>query len=167
MWAVGGSVRDSVWGIQPQHDVDLFFPSRVDLEAAEKAMLEAGAELLSLSPKKTSYTWKGIKYDLIGSWFESLEAILGEVDFTVACAGVDPGEKLLVCHEDYFEDLAAKQLRIQSLPNPASTLMRVARYSRMGFTLSYGDAMRLAKRIREAGDEEAKLFDLEEPTIEP
>lgn len=150
VWVVGGAVRDSVWGIEPQHDVDLFFPSKEDLEAVERIMLASGAELLSLTTKKTSYRWAGRKYDLIGSWFDTLEAALERADFTVACAGVAPVERVLVCHEDYFEDLAGKQLRIHSLPDPASTLMRVARYSKMGFTLSYGDAMRLAKRIREA-----------------
>lgn len=164
-WVAGGAVRDLLQALPIQKDVDVFFPSQEAFETMETALIDAGAIKGRGNDQKVRYNTEDVAFDLIKSPFRSPEQLSEHADFTVATGVVSIISRRMWAHELIFSDLAAKVIRISNLPNPFKTFLRVPRYLGYGFTMDYGQAIRLAHHVRSQDlDKGAKglLFDWDE-----
>lgn len=158
IWCCGGAVRDLMEGRErPRHDVDLFFADGHTF-ASVRLGLERGlqAELLTDQKGKVSLLLPGgLKVDLVREVFESAEALSMNADFSIASGVMELATGELVHQELFFPDLAARVARTANLPHPLRSLPRAVRYAQMGYSLGYGDMMRIAHHIAREGLEKS------------
>ncbi len=160
---VGGSILDALVGRQgqpfaPAKDVDIFFPNEEAFEQArdsfsshEEPFDKGDAKLVYQRPNKTSYTYRGVKFDLVSSVYcDTPEELVDLVDFTVSSGAFDLRDDHFCSHRLFFEDFSAKALRAHALPNPTKTMFRMPRYVQRGFWPDYGTLTRIGKNIESA-----------------
>jgi hypothetical protein len=166
VWVAGGAVRDYFSIGKLTTDIDLYFPDVDNFEKAKKYLMEQktvkvtkeedGKTIIESYPKPLAkkyfendnvimVTYKGRKFDLIKKYFPSPELTISEFDFTVSCAAVDLGK--VYTHETFFIDLAKRQLMINKLPFPLSTMWRMQKYIQKGFYMCSGEMLKLSKAI--------------------
>jgi hypothetical protein len=131
-WIAGGAVRDWYVHRKVLSDVDVWFPSKEDMDRAAQGV----------AWKPTKDTNASINYRVDGKWwvqlvkkhfFSDMEATIAAFDFTVCCAATDG--KSLITHPHFFIDLALKRLAFNTIPFPVSTWKRCAKYMEKGFKL--------------------------------
>jgi hypothetical protein len=165
-WVAGGSVRDYFSIGKLTSDIDLYFPDAESFEACRKYLMEAETRIVKETvdekdiekhiPKTKAVRYfendnvimvkyNGRKFDLIKKHFPSPELTISEFDFTVSCAAVDSGK--VFTHETFFIDLAKRQLMINKLPFPLSTMWRMQKYIQKGFYMCSGEMLKLSKAI--------------------
>lgn len=144
----GGAIRDYFAGQDIDSDIDVFFPNEDARKGANTAMRNNKAFRAAYKSEDISaYWWKGKLVQLIGKhYFENAAAAIAEFDFTVCCAGING--KDIIGHEYFLADLAGKRLAINKLPFPLSTLQRVQKYAKKGFTACSGALLEIAKAIQ-------------------
>ena len=91
--------------------------------------------------------YKGRTFDLIKKYFPSPQATIDEFDFTVSMFAVDT-EKVYT-GETTFIDLAKRQLMINKITYPASTVSRAFRYYKKGFSMCQGEMKKLIESVRD------------------
>jgi len=89
--------------------------------------------------------YKGREYDLVKKYFTDASTCIAEFDFTVCSAAVDLKE--VYTHETFFIDLAKRQLMINKLPYPLSTMWRMQKYIQKGYYMCSGEMLKLSKAI--------------------
>lgn len=167
-WVGGGCVRDYFSVGKLTSDIDLYFPCEEDYTKCKKYLIEQstitiskeeeGKTIITKFPKSkakiifendnvTKIIYKGRPYDLVKKWFPSAAETIKEFDFTVCCATVDI-ENVYV-HDTFFIDLAKRQLMINKLPFPLSTMWRMQKYIQKGFYMCSGEMLKLSKAIGE------------------
>ena len=113
------------------------------LESPEKELFD------EFTPKLKDCT-----YDLVKKFFADPKTTIEAFDFTVSMFAVD-NEKIY--HgETTFIDLAKRQLMINKITYPASTLSRAFRYYKKGFTMCLGEMKKLFEAIQNTPKEEPK-----------
>lgn len=158
-WIAGGAVRDYFMGIrQFKTDIDLFFPDETEFLKADIFFIEKGKELRETRNSK-SFLYKSNRYDLVKKFFSSPDETIKAFDFTVCCAAVD--RKRLYLHDSFFIDLSSRKLVINTLPYPLSTLQRMQKYIRKGFSICNGGILEIANAIRELDQEEMEAKHIE------
>lgn len=174
-WVAGGCVRDYFSIGKLDSDIDLFFPDVQSFEKAKDYLLntttqiiirtepadnpEADDKIITETIDKPlakltfendnalKVIYRGRRFDLVKKYFPSPELTISEFDFTVSCAAVDLGK--VFTHETFFIDLAKKQLMVNKLPFPLSTMWRMQKYIRKGFYICSGEMLKLSKAIGE------------------
>jgi len=148
-WVAGGSLRDYFTEGKVNSDFDVFFPDVINFNKAHKALLK---------DKKIKEGWSdsnisnfidanGNKIQLISAhYFPNPSETIANFDFTIACGAIDTKEIYL--HEDFFEDLAARRLVINNLPFPLSTLERMQKYIKKGYSICNGGLLKICNSIR-------------------
>lgn len=165
-WAAGGCVRDYFSIGKLTSDIDLYFPDednflkakkylteqaeiKTEREEDGKLVVETKAKPLAVqyfeNDNVVMVKYRGRKFDLIKKFFPSPEMTITEFDFTVCCAAVDSGK--VYTHETFFIDLAKRQLMINKLPFPLSTMWRMQKYIQKGFYMCSGEMLKLSKAI--------------------
>lgn len=129
-WIAGGAVRARVCA-EDVKDVDLFFADDAHFSRANDWMLLNGATMVHESANATKWIKDGIRFDCVAIFGSSPEETIRQFDFTVCAAATDG--KAFYLHPTFFADLASKQLVVQSLPMPISTLKRLQRYALAGY----------------------------------
>jgi len=167
VWVAGGCVRDYFSIGRLSSDVDLYFPSELDFGNCKTYLFEAEVQyikefdqdnierLVEIKKPKAKKLfendnvlkvfYKGRKYDLVKKYFANAQTCIEEFDFTVCCAAVDLG--IVYTHETFFIDLAKRQLMINKLPFPLSTMWRMQKYIKQGFYMCSGEMLKLSKAI--------------------
>lgn len=146
IYVCGGYIRAVVAGETPR-DIDVFAKAPIDVDRATKD--------IGRSPKVSSNSHT-VQLDsgppiqfIISTYYPSAQDCIKSFDFTVCQAGVwcypnNKGEFKWhsVCSDRFYQDLASKRLAV----NPdmdqikaGSTMMRVLRYSKMGYTIGRED----------------------------
>jgi hypothetical protein len=167
-WVGGGCVRDYFSVGKLTSDIDLYFSCEEDYIKCKKYLTEQttitlskeedGKTIVTKFPKPkakvifendnvTKVIYKGRPYDLVRKWFTSASETIKEFDFTVCCAAVDIHN--VYVHETFFIDLAKRQLMINKLPFPLSTMWRMQKYIQKGFYMCSGEMLKLSKAIGE------------------
>lgn len=167
-WVGGGCVRDYFSVGKLTSDIDLYFTCEEDYTKCKKYFVEQtkvtinkeeeGKTIITTFPKPkakiifendnvTKVTYKGRPYDLIKKYFPSAAETIKEFDFTVCCAAVDLHN--VYTHETFFIDLAKRQLMINKLPFPLSTMWRMQKYIQKGYYMCSGEMLKLSKAIGE------------------
>jgi hypothetical protein len=134
-------------------DVDVFFPNRFHYNKAVEAFQywienEIPGRRIFKSNLTEVYSVRKHKIQLVGQhFFTSPQETISMFDFTVCCAAVDKNQ--LYTHETFFMDLAGRKLVINRLPFPLSTMQRMQRYIKKGYTICNGGLLEIAEAIQE------------------
>lgn len=146
-WVAGGAVRDYFSIGRTTSDIDVFFPDRLTFDIAVETMKRKAGEPTFNDGRVVNFNFKGHTIQLISShFFKDPTKTIEAFDFTVACAAVD--HEKVYHHPTFFMDLASKKLVINKLPYPLSTLQRVQKYVKKGYTICNGGLLELSKAIQ-------------------
>jgi len=146
-WLAGGALRDYFAGKPVNTDYDLFFPSEVEYEKAKTFFKVKDAETVWESDNGMKVKYNGKKFDLVKKYFENPQATIDAFDFTVSMFAVDT-EKVYY-GESTFIDLAKRQLMINKITYPASTMSRAFRYYKKGFQMCIGEMKKMVEAIQD------------------
>jgi hypothetical protein len=145
-WVAGGVLRDYFMGIPMKTDYDLFFPDQIEYEKTAMYFRVKNAVIVWESENGMKVEYSGRVYDLVKKFFPTPVDTINNFDFTVCMFAVDGKE---IYHgETTFIDLAKRQLIINNLNYPASTMRRAFRYYKKGFTMCVGEMKKLAEAIQ-------------------
>lgn len=136
-WLCGGAMRRLVAGAELDSDFDYFFANEQQVKAFEQWM-KAHAGMIERE-NQFNKTWrvKGRQVQQITiRYYQSIEDALGSFDFTICQFGWD-GAQITVGPFSLW-DLARKRIAIHQLTYGVSTLRRLMKYSRQGFTVCGG-----------------------------
>lgn len=132
----GGFVRDTLVGARPL-DLDVFWSANIAIP--NEWVQRHGIRVTRLAWLITDWAYDGwdIPIQTIRVQTTPLEH-LATFDFTVCQAGIwhDRGTWYSTCHEKFYEDLAAKRLRLTSpaAANPRNGLRRALKLAARGYT---------------------------------
>jgi hypothetical protein len=146
-WLAGGAIRDYFMGVPIKTDYDMFFPNEDEFKKAEKFFKSNSAEVKWESDNGMKVLYNGKKYDLIKKYWSDPQATIEAFDFTVSMFAVDSER---VYHgETSFIDLSKRQLMLNKIPFPASTMSRAFRYYQKGFSMCMGEMKKLVEAIQD------------------
>lgn len=147
-WLAGGAIRDYFMGVPIKTDYDIFFPSEIEFEKCKTFFKAKEAEIIWESDNGMKVKYNKRKYDLVKKFFPSPQECINNFDFTVSMFAVDTDNK---AHygETSFMDLAKRQLMINKITYPASTMSRAFRYYKKGFTMCMGEMAKLVQAIQD------------------
>lgn len=151
-WIAGGSIRDYFMGVPVKTDYDLFFPNGIEFKNAYDYMVSKGAEVVWESDNGIKLQYNGKKYDLVKKYFDTPERTISEFDFTVSMVAVDTEQ--VYYSDTFFIDLAKRQLIINKITYPPSTMSRAFRYYEKGFRMCVGEMAKIVKSIQDMPKEE-------------
>lgn len=146
-WLAGGALRDYFMGIAIKTDYDLFFPNEAEYSKASAYFKKQNAEIKWESDNGMKVKHNGKTYDLVKKFFDTPQVTIDNFDFTVSMFAVDT-EKVYF-GETTFIDLAKRQLMINKITYPASTLSRAFRYYKKGFSMCVGEMRKLVESIQD------------------
>lgn len=153
-WLAGGALRDYFMGVPVKTDYDMFFPNEIEYEKARTYFKAKDCEIKWESDNGCKMKYKDCTYDLVKKFFSDPQITIEAFDFTVSMFAVD-NEKLY--HgETTFIDLAKRQLMINKITYPASSMSRAFRYYKKGFTMCLGEMKKLFEAIQNTQKEEPK-----------
>lgn len=142
----GGAVRDYYMGKPIKTDIDLFFESEGEYNKADKYFTEANAQILWESDNGKKYKYNKYTFDLVKKTYGSAPKLILKFDFTVSMLAVDLDG--VYYGDTTFIDLSKRQLIINELPFPLSTMKRAFRYYTKGFLMCVGEMQKLAEAIQ-------------------
>lgn len=140
-WVAGGAVRRTLQKTDLSSDIDFFFKDETQLAAFDESIIDLGAIMSSDNDHARTYRLTVAGDDLVVqaitmSYYETLEACLDSFDFTITQCGYDGTD--LVVGEFTLWDLARKRLALHKLTYGVSTMRRIIKYTRQGFTACGG-----------------------------
>ncbi len=145
-WIAGGCLRDYFMGIPIKTDIDLFFPDDETRKKCVNYFKTAEAEIVWESDNGMKLKYKGKTYDIIKHYFDNPQKTIDAFDFTVSAFAVD--RVAVYFHPTAFMDLAKRQLMINVITFPASTMSRAFRYYKKGFTMCQGEMAKVVVAIQ-------------------
>jgi hypothetical protein len=134
VWLAGGAIR-SIKDNKPPNDYDFFFRNAIVAGETKEKIIDLGYNVVFVCPVGSLITLMKdkVKVQLILSRFYlSCEDCINTFDFTVTCAGFD-GE-FIYLHDKYLRDLKKLYLRINILQFPSSTVNRLIKYKKYGYS---------------------------------
>lgn len=153
-WLAGGALRDYFMGVPVKTDYDMFFPNEIEYKKAQTYFKIKGCEIKWESENGCKIKYKNNIYDLVKKYFVDPKETINAFDFTVSMFAVD--NKYIYHGETTFIDLAKRQLMINKITYPASSLSRAFRYYKKGFTMCQGEMKKLFDAIQNTPKEEPK-----------
>jgi hypothetical protein len=163
-WIAGGALRDYFMAVKITTDYDLFFPNETEYEKAKTFFKAKEAEVKWESDNGMKVKYNGKTYDLVKKFFDTPQATIDAFDFTVSMFAVDFDK--VYFGETTFMDLAKRQLMINKITYPASTMSRAFRYYKKGFTMCQGEMKKMVEAIQDMPKEEKRgddTIDANEP----
>lgn len=153
-WIAGGAIRDHFANQSIESDIDVFFRNQDDYQSViDKLVHDRRVERKYVHKELSCFVWRGMDVQLIGThFFPGPRETMESFDFTVCCCALDANE--IHMHEHFLEDLAARRLAINKLPFPLSTLERLQKYAKKGFTACNGTLLEVAKAIKDVDFED-------------
>jgi hypothetical protein len=150
-WLAGGALRDYFAGIVIKTDYDLFFPNDDEYQKCAKFFKDKEAIVIWESDNGMKVKYNKRKFDLVKKFFPGPQETINEFDFTVSQFAVDT-EKVYY-GETSFIDLAKRQLMINKITFPASTMSRCFRYYTKGYVMCQGEMKKLFEAIQDTPKE--------------
>lgn len=150
-WLAGGALRDYFAGVVIKTDYDLFFPNDDEYQKCAKYFKEKEATIIWESDNGMKVKYNKRKFDLVKKFFPGPQETINEFDFTVSQFAVDT-EKVYY-GESSFIDLAKRQLMINKITFPASTMSRSFRYYTKGYVMCQGEMKKLFEAIQDVPKE--------------
>jgi len=149
-WLAGGSLRRLFDGSNKESDFDLFFSSELQLQDYKCSLLDNGGTVqyendLNVTMMVAPMECKPFKVQLIKFYFESPEKVLEWFDFTI-CQYLTDKETLML--GDYtLYDTGRKHLRLNTLHHAVSSVRRMLKYGRQGYTVCDGTIQELLEKV--------------------
>lgn len=162
-WIAGGAVRRLITRKAQESDFDFFFKDEAQFDAFCKAVEKAGGFRTSESDFNVSFCIPAVKAKPIGddefspggpelkvqairiAFFPSLEAVLDSFDFSICQCGFD-GETFAFGQWTLW-DLANNRLVPGKISYGTSSLRRVIKYTRQGFTICGGGLAEMLDQV--------------------
>lgn len=140
-WLAGGSLRRTLGGQPPDSDFDFFFRDELQLESFRRDLerrsftisreTDHHVELRGVAAEKPAQV-QLIRF----AFYASAEAVINSFDFTI-CQFAFDGD-MLTCGDFALWDLGRKRLATHRITFPLSTMRRVLKYAKQGFTACPG-----------------------------
>jgi len=146
-WIAGGAIRDYFMGIPIKTDHDIFFPNEIEYQKCATFFKAKEAKVKWESDNGMKVVYNGRTFDLIKKFFPSPQETINNFDFTVSMFAVDLDR--VYYGETSFIDLAKRQLMLNKIPFPASTLSRSFRYYKKGFSMCMEEMKKLCEAIQD------------------
>lgn len=162
-WIAGGSVRRLLLNESQDTDFDFFFRDEAQFEDFCKAMESRGASSVNENDFNVTFMLPKKKPEPIGddefssggpelkvqairiAFFGSLAETIDSFDFSICQAGFD-GQRLVLGDWTLF-DLASKRLVPGKISYGTSSLRRMIKYARQGFTICGGGLANMLEQI--------------------
>jgi len=150
----GGFIRAYYAGEVPS-DMDLYFETKDQCQEACTLLRNAEWKQVYETKEATSFTKNNKIVQVISFINGGAEEILSKFDFTVCQVAIDGIEKnsadelkgILLMHNDFFEHLASRLLVFTNSSRPLSSLKRVIKYIKRGYSICDGNIIRIARAI--------------------
>ena len=163
-WVAGGTLRDYFMGVPSKTDIDLFFPDGNEYDKTKEFFKRNNAEIIWESDNGMKLKYKEHIFDLVKYHFLDPQETINNFDFTVSMFAVD-NEKVYY-GETSFIDLSKRQLMINKISIPPSTLSRAFRYYKKGFSMCHGEMKKLVGSIQEMQKTEERIENLTDDEIQ-
>lgn len=162
-WIAGGSVRRLVMNLPQDSDFDFFFRNQEQFDAFCEDMKKRGATVENENdfnitfclPKAKAKPVEDDKFEGGGpelkvqairiSFHETLDDVLKSFDFSLCQCGYD-GDSLAFGAWTLF-DLANKKLVPETISYGTSTLRRIIKYTRQGYTICGGGLANILEQV--------------------
>lgn len=162
-WLAGGSVRRLIMGLAQDSDFDFFFKDQGQFETFCADMKAKGATVSNENDFNITFTLPKVKAQPTGdnefsragpelkvqairiAFHETLEAVLDSFDFSLCQCGWD-GDDFAFGQWTLF-DLASKKLVPETIRYGTSTLRRIIKYTRQGYTICGGGLANILEQI--------------------
>ncbi len=155
----GGALR-SYFTNTKVRDYDLYGSKKFVEAASGMRIFEAGAwNWRLITETNTSWVFKRLGYDLhrqevVDRSFNVIKqpvdlpgSAIEKFDLTVCMCAINQDQ--ITYHPDYFTDLATRTLRVNSYEDPLSTLWRLQKYTKLGYSIDKPELWRLVQAIHE------------------
>lgn len=142
-WLAGGALRRTIQGKEPDSDFDFFFKDANQLSSFEAELMEKG--LLKVKETEHHLQYSG----RVGSsersrdiqlirfkFYQDAEEVVESFDFTICQFAFDGTD--LITGDFSLWDLGRKRLAVHKITFPVSSMRRVLKYTRQGFTACNG-----------------------------
>jgi hypothetical protein len=140
-WIAGGVLRDYFTEKPLKSDCDIFFPNVTEFDKAKKYLQSKGAKTIWESDNGMKVTYKGNTYDLVKIFTKNPTDTISRFDFTISMLATDGND--LYYGNNTLKDLQDRKLVINTIVNPLSTLKRVLKHYRKGYTMSAEETKKL------------------------
>lgn len=176
---LAGGALTSLFSNKPINDFDMFFETEKELNDCQKDFSGSWGILKSITPSSqlNAFTYKihstFLKKDIIvqliklPSQITTPSKVLQNFDFTVCQAGYSFGKRKFLFDPEFFKHLSQRKLVISSTATSLLTsLIRIEKYKKKGFTISNNELMQLTLRLstikfatmKEAGEQMKGLY---------
>lgn len=183
IFLAGGYIRAMVTG-EKVNDIDLFCHSKYNSGGIEKIARDIHHRMSDGKDtiEKTQNSWTIVSGDLvvqiITRWqFETPEQCINTFDFTIASAAIwfdkNKDEWSSICHDCFYEDLAAKRLIYTKPPIkvgeekwsvPGATLLRVLKFYQKGYRIPLDSLAHIVSRLaRDVDQTKLQKIEAEDP----
>ena len=152
-WIAGGVLRDYFSGQPMKSDCDIFFPNTGEFNKAKNYLISKGANIVWESDNGAKVTYKGNTFDLIKIFMPNPMATIGRFDFTISMFATDGSD--VYYGNNSLKDLQDRKLVINGIVNPLSTLKRVLKHYKKGFTMSAEETKKLYTSLNNLPYDEA------------
>jgi len=153
-WIAGGALRDYFSGVKINTDYDLFFPNEIEFEKAKVYFKSKESTIKWESDNGMKIVYNDKTFDLVKKFFPTPKETIDAFDFTVSMFAVDTEN--VYYGETTFIDLSKRQLIINKITYPASTMSRAFRYYKKGFSMCLGEMKKLVIAIQDMPKPEHK-----------
>jgi hypothetical protein len=144
-WIGGGVLRDYFTDKPLKSDCDIFFPNVGEFNKAKTYFLSKGGKVIWESENGMKVTYKGNTFDLVKIFAPNPLATIGRFDFTISMLATDGKE--VYYGNNTLKDLQDRKLVINNIVNPLSTLKRVLKHYKKGFTMSAEETKKLYESL--------------------
>ena len=140
-WIAGGILRDYFSDMPMKSDCDIYFPNVEEFNKAKNHLLSNGGKIIWESENGMKVTYKGNTFDLVKIFRPNPTATIARFDFTISMFATDGRD--LFYGNNSLKDLQDRKLVINNIINPLSTLKRVLKHYKKGFTMSAEETKKL------------------------
>jgi len=145
-WVAGGAIR-AFYAKEPINDIDLYFTSKTNRKAAERYLLgKDDAKIVFENKNVTKIFYNNRIFDFCKKYYKTPKNCIKSFDFTVVQAAVDITNSYV--DDCFFIDLCARKLRLATVPAPFSSLSRLQKYIRKGYSMDKKDLVGLTKTLQ-------------------
>ncbi len=147
-WVAGSALRRLISGIPQTSDTDYFFGSEQQRGKWENAMKAKGLKEKS-RVEKVNVTFEGAACGLIQGiylrYYNDPAAVINSFDYTICQLAYD-GVNLIVGPYTLW-DLARKRLAVHQISHGVSSIRRLLKYERQGYTVCSGTIHKILTEI--------------------
>lgn len=140
-WIAGGVLRDYFSDKPLKSDCDIFFPNATEFNKTKNHFMSNGGKVIWESENGMKVTYKGNTFDLVKIFRPNPLETISRFDFTISMFATDG--KDVYYSNNSLKDLQDKKLVLNEVINPLSTLKRVLKHYKKGFTMSAEETKKL------------------------